>query len=58
MTQRVFKIAPRQWMDEHKVVYLRKGHTRIEASDGRVLCSPRPGEKIFVDGKGNGILFA
>jgi hypothetical protein len=55
---RIFKIAPRKWMDEHKIVYQRKGHTRIEASDGRVLCAPRPGEKIFVDGKGNGFLFA
>lgn len=55
---KIFKIAPRKWMDEQKVVYRRTGHTRIEASDGRVLCSPRPGERIFVDGRGNGFLFA
>ncbi|MFH0834665.1 MAG: hypothetical protein V2A63_04770 [Patescibacteria group bacterium] len=55
--RKIFKIAPRKWIDDQRVVYRRTGHTRIVASDGRVLCSPRPGEKIFVDGLGNGLLF-
>jgi hypothetical protein len=54
---KLLKIAPRIWVDEKNVVYKKKGHTRVEASDGRILRAPRLGEKIFLDGQGNGLLF-
>jgi len=55
---KVWKLNRKTWVDEKNIVYKKKGHTRIETSDGRTLRSPRLGEKIFLDGQGNGFLFA
>lgn len=56
--QKIWKINRRLWVDEANIIYRRITRTRVEASDGRVLAAPRAGEDIFLDGRGNGYLFA
>ncbi|MDD3067127.1 MAG: hypothetical protein PHO48_04850 [Candidatus Gracilibacteria bacterium] len=55
---KIYKLTSRIWIDEYNVIYRKKGHREVVTSDGRVLKSPRVGEKIFLDGRGNGYLFA
>ncbi|MFA5351808.1 MAG: hypothetical protein WC304_00845 [Candidatus Gracilibacteria bacterium] len=55
---KIYKLTSRIWVDEYNVIYRKKGHREVVTSDGRVLKSPRVGEKIFLDGRGNGYLFA
>ncbi len=54
---KLLRINPRTWIDKHNVVYKKKNSTRVDTSDGRTLRAPRRGEKIFLDGRGNGLLF-
>jgi hypothetical protein len=55
---KILKISPKIWIDEYNVIYKKISSTAFRTSEGRTLRAPRPGEKIFLDGRGNGILFS
>ena len=54
----ISRTGPATWIDECARLYTQLAPTYISVSDGRVLRAPRAGESIFVDGQGNGYLFA
>ena len=57
MSIKIFKIGSHTWRDERNVFYKKRNRREVVTSDGRVLRTPQAGEKIFVDGCGNGFIF-
>lgn len=55
---KIWRINHRTWIDETNIIYKKSDATHIEASDGRVLAAPADDTPIYLDGYGNGYLFA